>query len=237
VQLIIAFIVAIILRTQTDFAFWQIALVFVAIVIGLSMLGEVVKKGRHQESTSSPIRKTSRQGQLEHIQNRLSVKEPIRASLIDVVKEAHALRTMVTRAGSHNFAFQNFGATLTPEEFQAKSDQAIDIALDLSDRFGIIAKSAKGRARSQRTHDAIASQQLKMERLKEALEYSRSTIEVLILTKGEGDNNSEKLSRGLSNLSDALEESYADGFEQLEEGTEFPSSPKLPELTPQAETS
>ncbi|MEJ7839246.1 MAG: hypothetical protein WKF81_10535 [Thermomicrobiales bacterium] len=56
-----------------------------------------------------------------------------------------------------------------------------------------------------------------MDHLKGALEYSRSSIEVLILTKGEGEQTTAKLARSLSNLSDAFDESWNDEFDHLEE--------------------
>ena len=226
----VVFILIVAALIYLAFNYGQILLIGLAVLIGLKILSEIAGHAKRQKDGGRE-RKGTRQGQLEHIRSRLAVTEPLRTSLIDVVEEANALKKMVTRAESHAFGFQDFGATLAPSDFQAKSDQAIEIALDLSDRFGIITKSSKGRARSQRTLVAIEDQQQKMDRLKEALEYSRTTIEVLILTKGDGDRSAEKLSRSLSNLSDALEESYDDGFSQLDESSK---SRKVPELSSQA---
>lgn len=209
------------------FTTWRFLLIGGAILLLLKALSVIA--GKVEGETGKAERKTTRQGRLDYIRHHVPAGEPLRAALLDVVEEAYALKRMVSRAADHTFPAAQFPATLAPADFQARSEQAIEVALDLTDRFSLIARSAKGRARSARTTEAIEAQQQKLIRLKDALEYSRGTIEVQILTRGE-DGASEKLARGLRNLSDAIEESWDDGFDKLE-----PRSPAVlsADLTPQ----
>jgi hypothetical protein len=225
-------------NTAWDLAYWQVALIAVGIMIVLRIIREAAREAGQQKAVGEAknAAKATRHGRLEYVRNRLPEKEPIRATLLDVVEEAYALKNVVKRAESYEFAARDLEEVSAPADLQAKSEQAIEIALDLADRTSIIARASKGRARSQRTLDAIEAQDQRMIRLKDALEYSRSTMEVLILTKGEGDRNTEKLSRSLRNLSDALEESYDDGFDALEAQSSALAA-NVPELSPQSGTS
>jgi hypothetical protein len=49
-----------------------------------------------------------------------------------------------------------------------------------------------------------------MEHLRDALIYSRDAIEEMVLTHGEAPGTTDRLARGLRNLTDAIDESYSD---------------------------
>ena len=153
---------------------------------------------------------TSRDGRVKQIKKSIPANEPIRATLITVVEEAIALRGMSDRIANYPFMTADVAQSLHPEELRRKSDDAIMVALDLSGRLQIILDNSKGRPRSQRAAAALSAQQVRMEHLRDALIYSRDAIEEMILTHGEAPGTTDRLARGLRNLTDAIDESYSD---------------------------
>ena len=152
----------------------------------------------------------SRDGRVKQIKKAIPASEPIRATLITVVEEALALRGMADRIASYPFVSAGVAQSLHPDELRRKSDDAIAVALDLSGRLQIILENTRGRPRSQRAAAAMTAQHVRMEHLRDALVYSRDAIEEMILTHGETPGATDRLSRGLRNLTDAIDESYAD---------------------------
>jgi hypothetical protein len=155
----------------------------------------------------------SRENRVAHVKRAVPANEPIRATLIQVVEEAFALRAMADRITTYPFVVDGIGSTLHPDTFRAKSDEAIAVALDLTDRLHIVLANTRGLERSPRAAAALSAQREKMEHLREALVYSRDAIEEIILTRGERPDGTRRLSQSLRNLTDAIDESYRDPFD------------------------
>lgn len=155
----------------------------------------------------------SRESRVAHVKRAIPVNEPIRTTLIQVVEEAFALRAMADRVASYPFAVAGIGNTLHPDTFRVKSDEAIAVALDLTDRLHIVLANTRGLERSPRAAAALSTQREKMEHLRQALVYSRDAIEEIILTRGEHPDGTPRLAQSLRNLTDAIDESYRDPIE------------------------
>lgn len=174
---------------------------------------EQVTGGSKRSMKAAPVEVhagNSRDNRVKQIKKAIPANEPIRATLITVVEEAVALRGMADRIASYPFAEAGVARSLHPDELRRKSDAAIAVALDLSGRLQIILENTKGRPRSQRAAAAMTAQHVRMEHLRDALVYSRDAIEEMILTHGETPGATDRLSTGLRNLTDAIDESYAD---------------------------
>jgi hypothetical protein len=152
----------------------------------------------------------SRDGRVKQIKKAIPANEPIRATLITVVEEAVALRGMADRIANYPFVTGGVAQSLHPEELRRKSDDAISVAMDLTGRLQIILENTRGRPRSQRAAAALTAQHVRMEHLRDALIYSRDAIEEMVLTHGEAPGTTDRLARGLRNLTDAIDESYSD---------------------------
>ena len=178
--------------------------------------------GKFQQLTSGTQPKTlsahpvevasgkTRDARVRQIKKAVPANEPIRATLITVVEEAIALRGMADRIANYPFAAAGVAQSLHPEELRRKSDDAIRVAMDLTGRLQIIHENTRGRPRSQRAAAAMTAQHVRMEHLRDALIYSRDAIEEMVLTHGEAPGTTDRLARGLRNLTDAIDESYSD---------------------------
>jgi len=186
---------------------------FIAWRIGSAKVEQIMSGTKRRAGAPPPIdvqSSRSRDGRVKQIKKAVPASEPIRATLITVVEEAAALRGMADRIASYPFVTADIAQSLHPDELRRKSDDAIAVALDLSGRLQIILENTKGRPRSQRAAAALTAQHVRMEHLRDALIYSRDAIEELILTHGEAPGTTDRLARGLRNLTDAIDESYSD---------------------------
>jgi hypothetical protein len=181
--------------------------------VGNAKFQQIMSGGKGSSAAAQPVASTSgssRDGRVKQIKKAIPANEPIRATLITVVEEAAALRGMADRIANYPFATAGIAQSLHPEELRRKSDDAIAVALDLTGRLEIILQNTKGRPRSQRAAAAMTAQHVRMEHLRDALIYSRDAIEEMVLTHGEAPGTTDRLARGLRNLTDAIDESYAD---------------------------
>jgi hypothetical protein len=194
-------------------------LIFMALI---AFLVWRIAGGKFEQLTSRPQPKTisnnpmeistgkSRDGRVKQIKKAIPANEPIRATLITVVEEAVALRGMADRIANYPFVTAGVAQSLHPDELRRKSDDAISVAMDLTGRLQIILENTRGRPRSQRAAAALTAQHVRMEHLRDALIYSRDAIEEMVLTHGEAPGTTDRLARGLRNLTDAIDESYSD---------------------------
>ena len=189
------------------------AVIYLVWQVGRAKAEQIMSGGK---SASAPTNRVdanagkSRDSRVKQIKKSIPANEPIRATLITVVEEAAALRGMAERIDNYPFASAGVAQSLHPDELRRKSDDAIAVALDLSGRLEIILANTRGRPRSQRAASALTAQHVRMEHLRDALVYSRDAIEEMILTHGEAPGTTDRLARGLRNLTDAIDESYAD---------------------------
>lgn len=174
-----------------------------------------------------------RESRVTHIKRAIPASEPIRATLINVVEEAMALRAMAERIASYPFAVAGTAHALHPSTFRDKSEEAIRVALDLTDRLHIVLANTRGRPRSSRASAALAAQHVRMEHLRDALLYSRDAIEEMILTGGQGPTETpDRLAQSLRTLTDAIDESYRDPLDVAIER----AAPSHPAPIPRPET-
>lgn len=193
--------------------FWPVFVLAGMIFIGYrtSQSKRPAPEAPWQPAAPAPsLRNTPANSRVTRIKRAIPSTEPIRATLINVVEEATALRAMSDRIAGYPFSHAGVAPSLHPDAFREKSDEAIAVALDLTERIQIILENTRGRPRSARAAAALTAQQVRMEHLRDALVYSRDAIEELILTRGEGPEGPERLAQGLHNLTDAIDESYRD---------------------------
>ncbi len=188
------------------------AALFLVVRIGSAKIEQMASGSKQSSGSTTAVSAQSgksRDGRVKQIKKAIPSSEPIRTTLITVV-EAVALRGMADRISNYPFVEAGIAQSLHPDELRRKSDDAIAVALDLSGRLEIILANTKGRPRSQRAASALTAQHVRMEHLRDALIYSRDAIEEMILTHGEAPGTTDRLARGLRNLTDAIDESYAD---------------------------
>jgi hypothetical protein len=231
VAAVVGFVIFGVVAMALFLRFWPLLFLAGLIYFGYRMARSSARPRSLPAPMSRAPASMPRESRVTHIKRAIPASEPIRATLINVVEEALALRAMAERIATYPFAVAGTAHALHPDTFRAKSDEAIAVALDLTDRLHMVLANTRGRPRSSRASAALAAQRVRMEHLRDALLYSRDAIEEMILTGGQ-DQTDGRLAQSLRNLTDAIDESYRDPLDVAIER----ATPMHPAPMPRPET-
>ena len=196
VAAVVGFIILGVVATALLLRFWPLLVIAGVIYLGYRMVRSAAGPRSTLAFPAAPAAAApARESRVAHIKRAIPATEPIRATLITVIEEATALRAMAERVTTYPFANAGTAQALHPDTFRQKSDEAIGVALDLTNRVNIVLANTRGRPRSSRAAAALTAQQVRMEHLRDALVYSRDAIEEQILTGGERPDGSHRLAQ------------------------------------------